>query len=74
MPQGIAEPPAPIGPEEAMGTTTNRWTIDVNPTVVAAAGGEEEEHTIFPTKQVHSVENSARVFFFFALSSENVRI
>lgn len=65
MPQGIVEPPAPIGPEEeeeATGTNTMRWIIDVNPTAVVVvvasvvvAEGEEED-TIFPTMKVHSFE------------------
>lgn len=77
MPQGIAGLPAPIGPEEeeeAMGTNTNRWIIDVNLMVVAVAGGEEEEEeeaTIFPTMKDHSFESLTGVFFFPSfLSSE----
>lgn len=62
MAQCVVEFPAPIGPEEkeeeeATGTNTMRWIIDVNPTavVVVVAEGEEED-TIFPTMKVHSFE------------------
>lgn len=66
MLQVIVEPLAPIGreeeEEEATGTNTIRWIIDVNPTAVvvvvasvAVAEGEEED-TIFQTMKLHSIE------------------